>query len=73
LVHGEVRREEYHEDRIGGLAMDVRVSALLSDLLGVESGGGNTSEIQSLTFQGENPRFGLNWLCLAMALLKALF
>jgi hypothetical protein len=37
------------------------------------SGGGNTSEIQSFIFQGENPRSGLNLLCLAMALLKALF
>jgi hypothetical protein len=25
------------------------------------------------TFQDENPRSGLNWLCLAMSLLKALF
>lgn len=37
------------------------------------SGGDNKGEIQSLTFQGENPRSGLNWLCLAMALLEALF
>jgi hypothetical protein len=29
--------------------------------------------LQSLTFQDENPRSGLNWLCLAMSLLKALF
>jgi hypothetical protein len=27
----------------------------------------------SSTFQGENPRFGLNCLCLAMSLLEALF
>jgi hypothetical protein len=27
--------EKYHEDQIGGLAMEVRVSALLRDLLGV--------------------------------------
>jgi hypothetical protein len=38
-----------------------------------ESGGGNTSEVQSLTSQDENPRSGLNWLCMAMALLKTLF
>jgi hypothetical protein len=38
-----------------------------------ESGGGIIGEVQSLTFQGENPRSGLNWLCLAMTLLKALF
>jgi hypothetical protein len=37
------------------------------------SGGDNTSEIQSLTSQGENLRSGLNWLCLTMSLLKALF
>jgi hypothetical protein len=37
------------------------------------SGGGNTSEIQSFIFQGENPRSALNWLCLAMTFLKALF
>jgi hypothetical protein len=34
------------------------------------SGGDCTGEV---TFQGENPRSGLNWLCLAMALLKTLF
>jgi hypothetical protein len=28
-----------------------------------ESGGGSTGEVQSLAFQGENPRSGLNWLC----------
>jgi hypothetical protein len=37
------------------------------------SGGGNTGEVQSLAFQDVNPRSGLNWLCLAMTLLKALF
>jgi hypothetical protein len=37
------------------------------------SGGDCTGEDQSLTFQGENPRSDLNWLYLAMALLKALF
>jgi hypothetical protein len=80
LVHSEVRDEKYHEGRFGGLAMEVRVSALLRDLLGVlilqqqyDSGSGNTCEVQSLTFQDENPRCGINWLCLTMALLKALF
>jgi hypothetical protein len=29
-----------------------------------------TGEVQSLIFQGENPRSGLNWFCLAMALLN---
>jgi hypothetical protein len=35
LVHGEVRNGEYHEGWIGGLAMEVRVFAMLSDLLGI--------------------------------------
>jgi hypothetical protein len=30
-------------------------------------------EVQSPTLQGENPWYDLNLLCLAMALLKALF
>jgi hypothetical protein len=38
-----------------------------------ESGGDNTGEVQSPTFQGENPRSSLNWLCVAMALVEALF
>jgi hypothetical protein len=37
------------------------------------SGGDCTGEVQSSTFQGENPRSGLSWLFLAIALLKALF
>jgi hypothetical protein len=37
------------------------------------SGGDYTREVQKLTSQGENPRSGLNWLCLAVSLLKALF
>lgn len=39
----------------------------------IVNGGDNTEEVQSLTFQSENSRSGLNWLCLAMALLKTLF
>jgi hypothetical protein len=35
LVHDEVKGREYHEGWIGGLAMEVRVFALLRDLLGV--------------------------------------
>jgi hypothetical protein len=38
-----------------------------------DSGGGIIGEVHSLTLQGENPRCGLYWLCLAMTLLKALF
>ena len=37
------------------------------------SGGDSTAEVQSSSFQGENPRSGLNWLYLAMTLLKTLF
>jgi hypothetical protein len=37
------------------------------------SGGDSTGEVQGLTLQGENPRSGLNWLCLVIALLRALF
>jgi hypothetical protein len=37
------------------------------------SGGDNIREVQSPTFQGENPRSGLNWLCLTVVLLKTLF
>jgi hypothetical protein len=35
LVQGEIRGGEYHESRIGGLAMEVRVSAILRDMLGI--------------------------------------
>jgi hypothetical protein len=35
------------------------------------SGGDYTGEVQCPTFHGGNPRSGLNWLCLAIALLKA--
>jgi hypothetical protein len=79
VVHGEVRGGEYHEGQIRGLAMEVRVSALLRDLLGVlvsqqyESGDISTCEVRSFTFQDKNPRSGLNWLCLTMILLKVLF
>jgi hypothetical protein len=39
----------------------------------MDSGGDSTSEVQGPTLQGENLRSDLNWLCLAMTLLKALF
>jgi hypothetical protein len=35
--------------------------------------GDNTREVQSLNLQGENPMSCLNWLCLAITLLKSLF
>jgi hypothetical protein len=37
------------------------------------SGDDCTGEVHSLILQGKNPRSDLNWLCLAMSLLKALF
>jgi hypothetical protein len=36
-------------------------------------GDNSIGEVQSLTFQDENPRFGINWLCLPMAWLKHCF
>jgi hypothetical protein len=48
----------------------------LGDLLfgAAASGCGSDSigEVHSLNLQGENPRSNLNWLCLAVPLLKAL-
>jgi hypothetical protein len=35
LVHGEITHWKYHEGRIRELAMEVRVSVLLRELLGV--------------------------------------
>jgi hypothetical protein len=50
---------------------------LLGDLLLIAtasaSGGDNISEVQSSILQGKNLRSGLNWMCLAMTLLKTLF
>jgi hypothetical protein len=40
---------------------------------GIKSGGDSIGEVKSYTLQGENPMSGLNWLCLAITLLKALF
>jgi hypothetical protein len=37
---------------------------------GIVRGGNTIEQVQSLTFQGENPTSGLDWLCLAMALLN---
>ena len=35
LIHGDVSDGEFHDGRIAGLAMEVQVSVLLRDLLGV--------------------------------------
>jgi hypothetical protein len=40
---------------------------------GIRNWGNNTGEVQSPTLHGKKPRSGLNWLCLTMTLLKALF
>jgi hypothetical protein len=39
----------------------------------MDSGDDSIGEVQGPTLQGENPRSGLNWVCLAIALLKVLF
>jgi hypothetical protein len=64
-----------------GLAMVIRVFVVSRNLLGdlwlvaaaLASGGDSSGEVQSPTLPGENPRSGLNWLYLAMTLLKVLF
>jgi hypothetical protein len=63
------------------LAMVVRVFVAMSNLLGdswlieaaLASVGGSTWEVQCPTLQGKNLRSSLNWLCLAIILLKGLF
>ena len=40
-------------------------------LVAATVGAGRQHKVPSLILQGENPRSGLNWLCLAMTLLKA--
>ena len=60
--------------------MAIGVSVAMRNLLELQeaeqrlvSGGNITGEVQSPTSQGENPSPDLNWLCLAMLLLKTLF
>jgi hypothetical protein len=38
-----------------------------------KSGDDNTRKINSMNLQSESPRFGLNWLCLAITLLRYRF
>jgi hypothetical protein len=47
--------------RRGTLLGDSRLIATTS-----ESGGDSIDEVQGPTWQGENPKSGLNWLCLVM-------
>jgi hypothetical protein len=49
FVHDEVEGEEYHEGRIRGLAMEVRVSALLRDLLSVPGSRSSSMEVGMAT------------------------
>jgi hypothetical protein len=37
------------------------------------SGGDCAGGVHNPAFQGENPRSGLNWLCMSMPLMKVLF
>ena len=63
--------ENVIEAEIGGLVMVIGFFVAMRNLLRVSDVAAGA--IQSLTSQGENLRPGLNWLCLAMTLLKALF
>jgi hypothetical protein len=65
---------------IGGIAVVVgsyrlyEIGLVLHDLKQRHVCGGDCiGKVQSLIFHGENPRFGFNWLCLTMFLLKSLF
>jgi hypothetical protein len=48
-------------------------SLLIWELGMLQSGGVSTWEVQCPNFEGENSRTSVNWLCLARAMLKALF
>jgi hypothetical protein len=68
------------EVEIRGLVLVVRDFAAMVNLLGVSGfieaayeWGVIIGEVKILTFQGEDQMSGHNWLCLAMALMKALF
>ena len=79
-IHGEVRCGECHESRDirtsdGGLKLcgDENWLGELGIAATTVSGDDIKRDVHSLTLQGENPRSDLHWLCLAIALLKALF
>jgi hypothetical protein len=64
------------ETNNGGLSLcgiEELVSRFMTLSSNMDSGGNSTSKVQGPTLQGENLRSDLNWLCLAMILLKALF
>src|SRR3954471_3026085 len=78
-IHGEVRGENVMKAEIGGFEMVIGVfgrggagSEFQESWQQYVSGRDNTGEFQSPTFLDENPRHDLNWLCLAMILLKTL-
>jgi hypothetical protein len=75
------RRRMTWKPSFWGLATVVLVFVAMRNLLGdlwlvvvaLECGGGSIGAVQRPTLQGKNPKSGLNWLCLTIALLKALF
>jgi hypothetical protein len=80
MFHGEVRCGECHESldlrTSSGGSIFVAMRNLFGDswliVAASTSRGDSIGEVQSPTIEGETPRFGLNWLCLAMVLLKVL-
>ena len=79
-THGEVRCEECQESVNMRATMVIFVlmatEIYLRDLGLVAATVGARRQhrgVPSLILQGENPRSGLNWLCLAMTLLNELF
>jgi hypothetical protein len=80
-VHDEVRGGEYHECWIGGLAVGGSSLCTIEGLVwrsgfrstSLQVGATTQVKFRVFTFQVENPRSSLNWLYVAMSLLKALF
>jgi hypothetical protein len=73
---GECHGCRVQDNCIGGLSLcgkEELASRFVTCSSDMVSGGDSTGEVQGPTLHGENLRSGLNWLCLAIALLKALF
>jgi hypothetical protein len=79
LIHGEIRGEEYHEGRIWSTSngvsglFDVDGIAWCSGSRSSSMHVGATTQVKFRVLSFRVKRSCLNWLCLAMALLKALF
>jgi hypothetical protein len=81
LWHSMIKSERRVKAEMWGLAIMVWVFVVMRNLLddlwlvaaALASEGDNIGIVLSPTFQGKNLRYGLNWLCVTMALLKALF